>query len=341
MEKNSFVLINKNNLINNIKNLTNKYGDYEYYFGVVKANGYGHGYDIIDILLENGINYLAVADIGEALEIREKNKDVKILILEPVSLDELYTCYENNFTITISDYAYYLKVSLSGIKLNFHLKIDSGMHRLGLSDPKEIMSIYNNKNNLYMEGVFSHFATENDDYVEAQINNFKRLTAPLKDVPIIHMANSFNMVKHPKIPFCNGCRLGLAMYGFFDDNKETFNLVSNILQIKDVKADDLISYGAKIKLGHDGRIAIIGIGYSDGVYKKSVGRYVTINNKKYKILAICMNMAIIEIDESVSILDSVYFIGRQTDVKYVSDYLNVEPYEVLSIVNPKLKRVIK
>ena len=91
-----------------------------------------------------------------------------------------------------------------------------------------------------MEGVFSHFATENDDFVEEQINNFERLIMYLSDVPIIHMANSYNMIKHPKIPFCNGCRVGLAMYGFFDDNKETFNLVANILQIKDVKANDLI-----------------------------------------------------------------------------------------------------
>ena len=338
--KHSYVLINKENLKNNILNLTNKYGDYEYYFGVVKANSYGHGYEIIDTLIESGINYLAVADIAEAMEIRENYKNIPILILEPVSILDLEACSKYNFTITISDYAYYLKVCLSGLKLKFHLKIDSGMHRLGINNIKEIETIYNTKNNLYLEGVYSHFATANDKYSEYQIKEFKRLIKPIKKVDIVHMSNSINTISG-KLAFCNGCRLGLSMYGFTPDNKETFNLITDILQIKDVKKDDLISYGANTKLNHDGRIAILGIGYSDGVYRKSVGRCVSINGNLYKIIAMCMNMTIIEIDDKVSINDPVYFIGDKTNVFYVSDYLGIEPYEVISVINPKLKRVIR
>lgn len=340
MLKNSFIEINKNNLINNLNNITTKYGDYDYYFGVVKSNCYGHDYMIINTLIENGINYLAVADISEALLIRNYNKDIPILILEPIDINELDTCINNNLTLSIGDMDNYNKLSLTGKKIKFHLKIDSGMHRLGFNNKEEINTIVGNINNLELEGIFSHFSTEADEYFRKQIKNFEYLTSDidLSKIKIVHMGNSAALIKAEKIPFCNGIRTGLSMYGFFDDNKETFNLKCKILQIKNVSKDDLISYGAKVKLNHDGKIAILPLGYSDGIPRVNVGRNVTINNKLYKIIAMCMNMTIIEIDNDVKVNDIVTFIGDKTDVSYVSKYTNLEPYEVLAMINPRIER---
>ena len=107
MYRKTYVEVNIDNLKNNVENIISYYNDYKYYFGVVKGNGYGHGIKyVINEIIESGVNYLAVSSLEEAMEIRNINKEIPILILEPIDLTFLKICIDNNITITVHDYNY-------------------------------------------------------------------------------------------------------------------------------------------------------------------------------------------------------------------------------------------
>lgn len=222
MFRQTFLEVNCNNLKNNILNIKENYPDYKYYFGVVKANAYGHGAFIINSLIDGGVNYLAVSSLEEALDLRKYNSEIPILVLEPISLTFIEEAVKNNITITVSNIVYFnslLNINLSG-KLKFHIKVDSGMNRLGITkstDLADIVENYSKNSNLELEGIYSHFATSgiNDKHWDDQLERFKEITKniDLSRIPIVHMNRSLSLVNHPKISFCNGTRLGIVMYG--------------------------------------------------------------------------------------------------------------------------------
>ena len=154
MFRKTYVEVNIDNLKDNVKNIVNCYKNYNYYFGVVKGNCYGHGITyVINELIDSGINYLAVSSLEEALEARNINKKVPILSLEPIAIEYLDICSKNNITITVHDYDYAKKILEKKInkKLKIHLKIDSGMNRLGFKKKEELNEIYRklkNKENI-------------------------------------------------------------------------------------------------------------------------------------------------------------------------------------------------
>lgn len=325
----TYVEINLDNIGKNAKSITEKYNNYNYYIGVIKSDGYGHGKYIVNELYKNGINYFAVSYIDEALEVRKYNKDVSILCLQPISIDDIEKAISNNITIIVHDKNYLDKLLSLNIKskLNIHIKIDSGMNRLGFKNKNEVKEAYdkiNNNENLYLEGIFSHFATIGvfDKYFDKQVENFKELTSliDLKTIPIVHLGSSVTMLAHPKIDFTTGIRMGIVMYGYnvspTSSNKGVKNILRNLrnryyqkkynisetysnvkidlypamtmktklTQIKNVKKGEVIGYGASYKAEEDIIIGILPIGYSNGIGKLNNGRYVIINNKKYYVL---------------------------------------------------------
>lgn len=223
MYRKTFVEINLDNLYNNVKNLINKYNNYEYYFGVVKGTCYGHGEYCVNTLIEAGINYLAVSSLEEAMKIRLFNKDIPILCLQPVSLEFLNVCIQNNITITIHDYDYFknmVNLKINGV-LKSHLKIDSGMNRLGVKDKNEIKEIYDTlfKNkNILLEGIYTHFGTPglSDKSYDNSLESFLESTSliDLNKIKIVHLDRSLTMIAHKKLDFSNGTRLGIIMYGY-------------------------------------------------------------------------------------------------------------------------------
>ena len=132
MYRNTFASIDCNTLEKNIKEITKMY-DYKYYFGIVKANAYGHGDYIVNSLIKGGVNYLAASSLEETLRIRKRNKNIPILCLEPISHKYLDICEKNNITITIPDIDYFKDINLK-LKLKAHIKIDCGMNRLGFKN---------------------------------------------------------------------------------------------------------------------------------------------------------------------------------------------------------------
>ena len=330
MYRKTYVEVNIDNLKSNVKNIVNYYNNYDYYFGVVKGNCYGHGTTyVINELIESGVNYLAVSSLEEAIEARQINKKIPILSLEPIRVEYADICAKNNITMTVHDYNYAKELINKKIdkKLKVHLKIDSGMNRIGFKDKNELKEIYDelkNKENVEVEGIFTHFATLgiNDKEWDNQLENFKEITSliDLKEIPIVHLSKSASFINHPKIDFSNGIRLGIAMYGYdstpkYSDKglknklraikrnlykkknniseaitelpielKPAYKMYTEVMQVKKVKKGEFVGYGAGYRAQEDEIIAILPAGYDDGLFRTSKGRYVAINNKRYQLI---------------------------------------------------------
>jgi alanine racemase len=373
MYRQTYVKINCDTLKKNIEEIKSKY-KYKYYIGIVKANAYGHGDYIINSLIEGGINYLAASSLEECLNIRKRNKNIKILCLEPIDHEFLDIASDNNITITVPDYEYLKKIKINN-HLDIHLKIDSGMNRLGTKDKYEVKLIYDKikeKNNLTLEGIYTHFATSGiwDKHWDNQLENFKKATSliDLQTIPIIHLGRSLTLVNHPKIEFANAIRLGIIMYGFsqslpnptglrlikrkmilkikkispttLTNNLQlntAFTLHSKVISTKDITKGEFVGYGAQYIADKLTKIAIIPIGFADGIQKNMTGKNVTIKNKKYPVIGqIGMDMITVKIDKNIKIGDEVIIYDN---IKKCSKELGLSAYQLFTSITTRVPRV--
>ena len=375
MYRKTYALINCNTLTNNIQNIKQNY-PYKYYIGVVKANAYGHGDYIVNSLIKGGINYLAASSLEECLSIRNKNENIPILCLEPINHEFLNICMQKNITITIPDYNYFKNLDLS-LNLKVHLKIDSGMNRLGFKDKNEVKEVYNallSHPNITLEGIYTHLGTSGiwDNHYDNDLKNFEEITSliNLNKIPIVHISRSLILVTHPMPKYVTGIRLGIIMYGFaqkinkpkglrlikrnlylkkhhinditYNNNLElntAFSLHTEIMTIKKVKKGEYVGYGAKYIADKDIKIATIPIGFADGLNKNYEGQTVKINDKEYQIIGeIGMDMTTIKIDDSVKLKDHVIIFD---DAKKKSKELGTSAYQLFTSITNRVPRVYK
>lgn len=378
MYRNTYVKIENQVLTNNVKEIINYYNNYKYYIGVVKANAYGHGDYIVNDLIKGGINYLAVSSLEEAISIRKYNQDISILSLEPINLEHIDKALDNNITITIESLDYTKELIKKDItnKLNIHIKLDTGMNRLGFTNKSELeetISLINKNKNTYLEGIYTHLGTSgvNDIYYDKQISKFKDLTKDidLSKIPIIHLNRSITLAHHEKLPFETGTRLGIMMYGFnqslseptglrkikrnflnkikgisptiLSNNlnlKTAYSLYTEVMNIKYIKKGDFVGYGANYLAKEDTIIATLPIGYADGMDIKM--KYVSINNQKYPIIGdICMDMTSIKIDNSVKLHDKVEIFGKTISIKSVANNMNTNAYHIFTGITNRVPRI--
>lgn len=385
MYRQTYLEVDCEALKNNIINIKENYPDYTYYFGVVKANAYGHGAYIINSLIDGGVNYLAVSSLEEAIDLRKYNTEIPILVLEPIHLQYIEDAIKNNITITISNLDYFkelVKLNLSNL-IKFHIKIDTGMNRLGLNNSTDLEYLINNytqNNNLFLEGIYSHFATSgiNDKHWDDQLEKFKEITKNIKleDIPIVHLNRSLSLVNHPKIPFCNGTRLGIVMYGmsqnmpkgtsfkarlreFLNSKKRkkmhispttttnnlnlntAITLCSEVIDIKEIHQNDFVGYGAQFIASENMKIATIAIGYADGIPKTI--KHVAINNKIFNVVGeICMDMISIKVDNSVKLGDKVILVDNSLlPVKKVATECGISSYTLFTGITNRVPRIYK
>ena len=348
MYRNTYVEINLKNIENNVKKLINKYDDYKYYFGVVKADCYGHyGPETVEAIIRGGCNYLAVATLDEALEIRESIKDIPILCLGIVPVSYIEGCVKNNITITISNLEY-LNSIVKYDNLKVHIKINTGMNRLGVNNKTELNTIYEviKDSNLILEGIYTHIYNSADECATAnQFKKFEEITTDvnLEEIPIVHLSASEATMGYQKRPYANGCRLGIAMYGLIDSKQEellsSFSLYSEVIQINDIESETLGYNGAYRANGKE-KIAVIPIGYADGIIRKNTGRNVYINDKSYNIVGdICMDMLFVKVDDSVKVGDKVTLIKDIQHIEEIAKHLDTISYEVICSIGKRVPRV--
>lgn len=343
--RNTYANIYLNHIEKNVEIIKNKYNKYKYYIGVVKADSYGHNsLKVIKSILDGGCNYLAVSSLDEALEIR-KVYDIPILCLGIINENYINICEKNNIDITVTNLNYLEKIKQYNI--NIHIKIDTGMNRLGVKTKDEFNKMYQliKTNKLKLKGIFTHIYNANSKVdTNLQIKRFKQITKDidLNKIDIIHIAQSDTLINYKKIDFVNGCRLGIIMYGLTNNHlnlKNTFSLQSEIIEIKEVKKGETISYNGTYRAKNNMLIGIVSIGYADGINRKLKGSYVYINNKKYEIIGnICMDMLMVKIDESVKLYDKVYIYKDINHIMELSNYLDTIPYELICNVSKRVPR---
>ncbi len=238
MYRKTFIEVNIDHLKDNVSNIIKKYNDYKYYIAMVKSNAYGHGLYIVNDLIDSGINYFAVSSLEEAMEIRKYNKDIPVLCVEPIEIDSVDIAIKNNITLTIISLDYLKKlINKNNSFMKVHIKIDTGMNRLGISDKDEfnmVVGLINKNSNICLEGLFTHFATPgvNDKYFDFQLSNFRDITndIDLNKIPIVHLSSSFILLAHPKIEFANGVRFGTILYGYDISPHKLSNSPKDILR---------------------------------------------------------------------------------------------------------------
>ena len=381
MYRNTYVEIREDIIKDNIKEIKKAYPDYTYYIGVVKGNAYGHGVYVTKKMKEAGINYFATSSLEEAIEVRKYDKDTPILCLEPIDAKYIEDILKYKVTVTIDSLflAEQYSNSLFKGKLKVHLKLDTGMNRLGMKtkkELKEVISLLEEKNSFFIEGIYTHMATTgiHDIYYDKQVNTFLELIEEidLNKIPIVHLGRSLTLVNHPKLDFVTGVRLGIILYGFngsisirggfkgwLSDKKReqflkkyhvsqtirqndlklktAFCLYTEVMSLKKVEKNEFVGYGAHFVTNKDILVATIPIGYADGM-KKSL-KYVSIHDKKYTIIDVCMDMTMILVDENVKLHDKVEIFGNTISIKEASKNIGENAYHLFIGVTSRVPRI--
>ncbi len=352
--RNTYVEVNLKNIENNVKKIVKKYDEYEYFFGVVKADCYSHfGIETVKSIIEGGANYLATATLSEALEIRKEINNIPILCLGIIPIEFLGICKKENITITISSLKYYKQIKELNLKVRAHIKLNTGMNRLGFKDRLEveeiITDIKNRNSKVELEGIYTHiYQTSNSEKYLDQIDKYEELTKNinLEDIKIKHISASTSIITYPKPKYINGCRMGIMMYGLVDDTnlnlESTFSLKSEIIEIQELKKGETVGYEGTYTAEENMKIGVVPIGYADGFIRKNKGNYVYINDKKYMIIGnICMDMLFIKINNNIKIHDEVILIKDIEHINEIAKYLDTISYEVLCNIGKRVPRIYK
>jgi alanine racemase len=337
---------------------------------VVKANGYGHGaVEVARTALKAGASYLAVALLDEAISLRKAGIREPILVLGRIRPRDVTVAQAYGVIVTVFQTEWleeaknYLPTDTS---IPIHIKIDTGMGRVGLRTKEEASSLFEflvkNNKQFNVHGVYTHFATADEQdtsYVSEQHERFIKMLNWLKErgieVPIIHSGNSAAGMRFPDKTF-NLFRLGISMYGLTPSPeitnqlpvhlKQAFSLKSRLVQVKKMPAGEAISYGATYRTKTDEWIGTIPIGYADGWLRShsTNGGEVLINGKRAPFVGrICMDQCMVRLPEPVETGTIVTLIGEDGNDKITMDdvakRLGTINYEIPCIIGQRVPRV--
>lgn len=331
---------------------------------MVKAAGYGAGsYEIAKTLQDAGAAYLAVAVLDEGIALRHQGITMPIMVMNPGvgSYREMFANRLEPEIYTLDMIRRVVKQAESYNVTDYpvHLKLDTGMHRMGLLEDElpEALEILKNQNRVRISSVFSHLATADcpdlDEYTLAQLADFERCSTYLQNhIGYIfrrHILNSAGILRFPEYHY-DMARLGIGLYGVNTlppDMEEPLETVSSlktvIINLREWKAGTSIGYARKQILDKDSMIATIPIGYADGMSRHfGNGRIrVSVNGKEAPTVGnICMDACMIDVSGiDCHIGDSVEIFGDTMPISRLSDALDTIPYEILTSVSPRVKRI--
>lgn len=323
--------------------------------GVIKANGYGCGsFQVAKELSRLGINFFGVACLQEALELREEGIEEEILVFGAVNHEEYELAFENSVQISVSSFEDINYIEGKNFKdPRIHIKIDTGMGRVGFLD-ENILTFIENRESLKkckIKGVFSHFSCsdllDKDEYTLMQIKNFSKYSE-IKDLEYLHIQNSAGIIRFNEQ--CKGThvRAGIMMYGYSDLHSElrpVTKLKSIVSHLKKIEEDMHISYGKEGLAKKGSIVATIPVGYADGYSRRFSNKGVMyIEGCPCKVLGkVCMDMTMIEIPhhlhDRVKIGDEVDVLGDNPMEQLKK--AEVSPYEYLVGIGNRVKRIYK
>ncbi|MDO1445957.1 bifunctional UDP-N-acetylmuramoyl-tripeptide:D-alanyl-D-alanine ligase/alanine racemase [Rhodocytophaga aerolata] len=329
---------------------------------MVKAFAYGSGSaEIASMLQFHRVDYLAVAYADEGVLLRENGIHLPIMVMNPSpqTFDKLlnYRLEPELYSFAIlNSFIQYLQDT--GQQSPVHIKLDTGMHRLGFEeqDLPQLIQQLKIHPELTIATIFSHLAAADEEeynyFSTQQMERFRKMAAMIEGAllysPIKHILNSAGIVRFPAYQL-DMVRLGIGLYGVEATNQEQAQLETvgtlktTISQIKKVKAGDTIGYSRKGKVTRDSRIATIAIGYADGFDRRlsnGVGK-VWINGKLAPLIGnVCMDMSMVDItDLEAEEGDEVIIFGKQYPISEMARQIGTIPYEILTGVSERVKRV--
>ena len=328
---------------------------------MVKANGYGTGaVEIAKTLQYHRCEYLAVAVAEEGIELRKEGISTPIIVLNPEvnSFEELFSedLEPEVYNFRILE-AFIREAERRGItNYPIHVKIDTGMHRLGFLPDQlpELIEKLKSQKGLKVKSVFSHLAASEswifDSFTQKQIDALDAVHADIEKTigyPVWkHILNSAGIERFPDAQW-DMVRLGIGLYGVsasgLNGLKNVFTLKTTILQIKEISNHETVGYGRKEALNRDAKIATIRIGYADGLDRKFGNRKgkVLINGQFAPIVGnVCMDLCMVDVtDIDAKEGDAVIIFGEKLSVIELAESIDTIPYEILTSVSPRVKRV--
>ncbi len=340
----TYLKVNLDNLNHNLAYLANY--SKKAIFAVFKADAYGLGaVPIIKHLPLDNVTYLAVSSLDEALYLRQHGIKHPILLFGYVAITDTPIALKYDLTLSVNSLDWTLALTQAEVKgLKLHLKVDTGMHRIGiieLSELKQALALLKDQHQI--EGIYTHYA-KGDDLVTTtkQFERFKAhvlaLNYPFK---WIHSANSSGMFTL-KEDFTNAVRPGLAMYGYLDEPnlKPVASLFSQISQIKLLAANEPISYNGLYHTQTAGYIATLPIGYADGINPLGKNRQVYLANNYYPIVgSICMDQLMFAVDQPYPTNTEVEIFGEHLTMAEYCLQTGEIPYHVIAHLTPRVNRL--
>ena len=339
------------------------------FLGVVKADAYGHGaLRVSQLLQEEGADYLAVSCLDEALELRQGGISLPILILGHTPPEYTAQLVSLDITQTVTCYAKALEYSAAaaelGRELKIHIKLDTGMSRLGYLCAGEhfdegVENIIESCRlpGLVHEGIYTHFAVsdqedeESRDYTRQQFKLFVDVLTAVEErssisFPLRHCANSGAVVNYPETTL-DMVRPGLLLYGYGDGGKlglrPCMRLVTTVSTIKFYEPGTSISYGRRYVTDSRTRMGVLAIGYADGLFRAVSNKcaFAAGNGFAPQRGTICMDMCMVDLTElpEVDVGSQVELFGEKCSIWQLSEAAGTIPYELLCSVSKRVPRV--
>ena len=331
---------------------------------VVKANAYGHGdVEVARTAIKAGATILAVATPEEALHLRRHFPKVEILIIGYAPAEFAPVAANEKIALTVYSTEWVNQVEKFKLKnpLKIHIKVDTGMGRIGATSVKDLLNLYHTitaSSNLVIEGIFTHFATadeEDESYFNYQCNMFKQFLDALPEKPrIVHAANTATMlIKDQSLQF-DAVRFGISMYGLAPSAyvktklpfslRPAFSLETELVEVKLIEPGQSVGYGATFTATEPSYIGTIPIGYADGLIRKYSGLHVLVDGKRVPIVGrICMDQCMILLPSAYNKGEKVILIGKQDNEEITidewADKVETINYEVTCLISTRVPRI--
>ncbi|NLO81813.1 MAG: alanine racemase [Clostridiales bacterium] len=366
----SKVIVDLSKLDSNIREIRKVLKPDIQFMAVVKANAYGHGaVEIARQALKSGASWLGVAIPEEGAELREAGITAPILVLGGIDESQIGTVvkYDLSQCIFSLETAKLLdkEAKQAGKRIGVHVKVDTGMGRIGLTDPEKVRILccqLKNSSHIELEGIFTHFAVADEEdrsFTQSQLTRFNNVLDILKRDGIyfkyVHAANSAAILEYPDAHF-NLVRGGIAIYGYYPSQfvKEhsTIKLEpilkweTRVIDVKDIEKGDSISYGRTFVADRPMRIAILPVGYADGYSRLFSNKsWVIINGQRARVTGmICMDQLMVDVTHIPEVKpgDTAVLIGKQGKEGITAEDLaclsNTISYEILTSIGPRVPR---
>jgi alanine racemase len=364
----TWVEINLDAIEENVQNLRRHLPQQTQIMAVIKADGYGHGaVQTAKAAISAGATWLGVAILDEAIALRQAGIDAPILVFGWTRPTDVEVAVRNNISLTAFQKSWIEEVSehYKGYAPVFlHIKLDTGMGRIGVKTKEELeefVSALKADKRMIAEGVFTHFATadeEDQTYYDKQYNQFTVMLDHLKTLDVtpnlVHCGNSAAALRYPEKMF-SMIRFGISLYGLSPsvemkpylpfELKVAFSLYSRLVHVKEIEPGDAIGYGATYKAERKTWVGTIPIGYADGWMRRLSGKAkVLIKGKAYPIIGrICMDQMMCEIDPGHSVGEKVTLIGKdgesQITIEDIAMQLETINHEVTCMISKRVPRL--